>query len=402
VTEAARRPLPRWALALAGVALLVVAALVAGPTDGEVPLDPDGVGPEGLRGLREVLAEVGVHTDVALDPPADTDVRAFVPVDLLNRARREDWRGWVERGGLLVVADPASPLHGLAATGPGLADLVGATARAPGCDALASRGVAEVRHGSWVDLEVPDDARWACFPAGDGTATAWAVARPVGAGTVVALGSAAPFTNGALGRADHAVLAAALLAPAPGDRVVLVPRPPVGEGDEALLDLVAPRVWRGLGLLALATLLTLLWRGRRLGAPVTEPLPPVVPAAELARSVAGLLQRADDRAGAAAALRRALRRDVTEVLGAPAGTPPDRLAASLAARLPSLPADLVDTALVDRPVDRDEDLVHVARAVETCRSALRAGPGAAAPAPTAPPEAHPASDPSTPTGGTRP
>jgi hypothetical protein len=348
------------------VALLVLAAVIAGPPATDEPLDPDSVAPEGLRGVRDLLQTVGVQTDVSLDLPVDMSTILFVPVDRLGERRHEAIAAWVRDGGTLVVADPSSRLHGLGSSPPGFEGAFGATPRTPACPLEALAEVDEVVHADWSGLTVPDGAT-GCFPIDD--EAAWLVARPEGAGTIVALGSAAPFTNRNLDRADNAVLAASLLGAAPGDQVVFVPRPPLGEGDATLLDLVAPRVWRGLGVLLVASLLGVLWRSRRLGPPVPERLPPVVPAAELARSVAGLLQRAHSREGAAAQLRVHTRREVGARLGAPGSASGEELAQLAVART-EVPPDVARTALVDGPVPDDGELVEVARAAGTLRRAL--------------------------------
>jgi hypothetical protein len=308
-----RRRVPRWALATAAIGLLVAAAVLAGPPAGDAPLDPTSVAPDGLRGVRDLLAEVGVESDVSLDPPVDTSTNVFVPLDLLDRTRREALLDWVEAGGTLVVADPGSPLHGLTATGRGLAGLRGRDRAGAG---LRPRGVAdvgEVLHAGWVGYEVPDGGT-ACFPLGE-EGEAWLVVRPVGEGTIVALGSADPLTNAQLDRADNAVLAAALLGAAPGDRLVVVPGRRSGRGTRGSSTWWRPGSGAGSACCVLAVLLGLAWRGRRLGQPVAERLPPVVPAAELARSVAALLQRAGSRDGAARLLRERARRDVVAGLG---------------------------------------------------------------------------------------
>jgi hypothetical protein len=363
------RRLPRWALALAMTILLIVAAVVTGPPAGDDPLDPDSVASEGLRGVRDVLEAMGVQTDVSLDLPLDMSTTLFVPVDRLSAQRHETITAWVREGGTLVVADPSSRLHGLESSPPGLDGALGATPRPPACPLEAVSEVDEVVQAGWTGLTVPEGAT-RCFPVGD--EAAWLVARPEGAGTIVALGSAAPFTNRNLDRADNAVLAASLLGPASGDRVVFVPRPPLGEGDATLLDLVAPRVWRGLGVLLVAALLGVLWRSRRLGAPVPEQLPPVVPAAELARSVAGLFQRAHSREGAAAQLRAHARREVGARLGAAGSASGEELAQLAVARTEVAP-DVARTALVDGSVADDGGLIEVARASGTLRRAVAGG-----------------------------
>jgi hypothetical protein len=374
----------RWAIALAMVALLVLAAVITGPPGDTEPLDPDGTDRAGLRGVRDLLASVGVASEVSLDPPRDRSTRVFVPLDQLGTQRREAFLDWVREGGTLVVADPRSLLHDLAPTGAGFAGVFGATPRRTGCDLPALAEVGEVVHGGWVDLEVAEGAT-GCFPGGPDEA--WLVVLDEGEGTIVALGSAEPFTNGQLDRGDNAVLAAALLGPAPGAALVIVPRAPVGEGDVALLDLVPVRVWRGLAVLLLALVLGVVWRGRRLGLPVPERLPPVVPAAELARSVAGLLQRARSRPGAAALLRAHARQEVADRLGATRASVPEELVELAVART-GVPPEVARTALLDAPVGDDEALVEVARAAATLRAALSGGRAA----PTSPRRTNPGTD----------
>jgi hypothetical protein len=361
--------MPRWALAATMVGLLVLATVLVGPPATDTPLDPASTASDGLRGVRDLLEGSGVQVEVSLEPPVDISTRAFVPVDLLAADDRDGWLDWVRAGGTLIVTDPGSRLHGLTPAGGGLAGALGATPRAPACDLPALAAVEEVVHPAWRGYEVPADAG-ACFPVGDDAA--WLVVRPEGRGTVVALGAPDPLTNGQLDRGDNAVLAAALLAPSPGDRLVIVPRPAVGGGDTTLIDLVPPRIWQGLLLLLVAATLGLLWRGRRLGPPVTDRLPPVVPAAELARSVADLLQRAGSRDGAARQLRANARRDVGARLGAPAGTEPAALAELLAGRT-GLDHATAILALLDTPVPDDRRLVDVARAVRSARRAAGSG-----------------------------
>jgi len=352
--------------ALAAAAIVV--AIGAPPSD--VPYDPDGVGPMGLRGVVDLLSAVDVEVTIALDPPDDTDVRAFVPVDLLTSQRHEAWQDWVRRGGTLVVAGQGSPLHDLDGVGDPLGGF-GVTERPLACDApgLDLDAVDRVAQSSWPGLTVPGDAT-GCLEVDDGFA--WLVVRSAGDGTIVALGGAEAFTNGLLDRADNAVLAGALLGPAAGDRLVIVPRPPVGEGDTALLDLVAPRVWQGLLVLAVAVVLALIALGRRLGQPVAERLPPVVAAAELAGSVGDLLQRAGDHDAAARRLRADARAVVVRTLGLPASTPPQRLV-ELAVARSTLTPEAAAGALMDAPVADDDALVEVARRVHEVRARLAPG-----------------------------
>ncbi len=359
-------------LGATGLAALVLSVFLLGPPVDGLPLDPDSVAPDGLRGVVEVLEELGVEVTVDLAPPAGADPaaadpaaapRAFLPVDRLDAATRAAWGEWIDGGGELIVADPASPLHDLLPAGSD--QLFGRSARSPDCELLADVG--EVLHSAWEGIEVPDDAT-ACFPVGEDAA--WLVRAAQGEGAVVVLGSAAPFTNGLLDQRDNAVLAAALLGPAPGSRLVVVPRPDEAPtGDDGLLALVPDGVWQLLALLVLALVLAVVWQGRRDGVVVTESLPPVLPSAELARSLAGLLQRKGDRADAAERLRRGNRRTVARILGLAPDTEPATLLHEVRRRSAVAQQD-AEVALLPGGVDDDASLVAVAAASRRLRADL--------------------------------
>ncbi|MEX2550223.1 MAG: DUF4350 domain-containing protein [Nitriliruptoraceae bacterium] len=354
-------------LAIGGVATVVAAVLLVGPPPGGVPLDPDSFAPDGLRGLRETLTGLDVEVVVTVHPPDDTATRAFLPLDRLDEEGREEWSSWVGDGGELIVADPESRLHDLEPVGSD--QLVGRSARAPECELLGAVG--EVRHGAWQGFVVPDDGT-GCFPVGD--EGSWLVSTPRGEGTLIALGSAEPFTNAALDAADNAVLAVSLLGPAPGESLVVIPRDETATSEQpGLVSLVHPGVWRSLALLVLAVLLAVVWRGRRDGLVVRESLPPVLPSAELVHSLAGLLQRSGDRGDAAARLRRGSRRRVARLLGAPPDADAEWLAGEVVRRTEADPDD-VELALLERPVDDDAALVAVTAAARRLRLALRRPP----------------------------
>jgi hypothetical protein len=379
--EARRRTRRRnGAVALLALGLLVVLALQLGTPEAQTPLDPQSTSPDGLRGVVDLLRSVDVDVDVSTRLPDDPAVRVFVPAERFVADRHDEVVAWVEAGGTLVVAGP-STLHGLAPASASLGDAFGSSARPPGCGARGLTTLDAVLAPNWPMLVGPADARVCFGPPGSASTDAdgddervgWLVDTDAGAGRIVAIGSAAPLTNRWLGEEDNAGLAAALLAPAPGDAVVILPPPAPGElgqGSTPLVALVPDGVWRGLWLAGVAALAAAVWRGRRLGRPVAERLPPVLPSAELARSIGGLLQRAGSRDQAAATLRQDLRTTAGRSLGVPDALPPDHLAATVSART-GLPIDVAHTALVDAPVQDDAGLTAVAVAVASAREALR-------------------------------
>jgi Domain of unknown function (DUF4350) len=354
-----RRALP-WVAVLAGLVLIVWFG--GRRPDQGVPLDPASPGPLGTKALVEVLGAVGARVEVTGELPAGGagGTTALLLGDDLDAGRRDRLRGWVRAGGTLVVADPGSPVTGLeplggTAVGPLAAELERR------CGLPALRDAARVAAPGGVVFEVPAGSV-GCYPRGKGS---WLVAQPLGAGTVVRLGGASALVNQQLGKADNAVLAASLLAPAAGTRVTVLAPPPPGGGSRGLADLVAPRVKLAMVQLLVAFVVLALWRARRLGRPVVEPQPVQLPGSELVVAVGTLLQRARGRGQAAGLLADDLRRTLAERLGLPASAPPEQVADAAAART-GVPRERVLAALTAAPRD-EAGLVALAHAVDRVR-----------------------------------
>lgn len=133
---------------------------------------------------------------------------------------------------------------------------------------------------------------------------------------------------------------------APGDTGSFAAQLPAG---------LVPGVW-----LALAALLaTMLWRGRRLGPLVSEPLPVVVKAVESTQGRGRLYRRVRDRDHVAGVLRRAAARRLAADLRLPRGTDPAGVVLAAADRTGRGAHDLHDL-LVTRRVDDDAALTHLA------------------------------------------
>lgn len=368
-----RAGLPLLLLALA----VVVAAVVAGPGGDGPPLDPRSTAPDGTKALVDVLGELGADVDVVGGPGDDHDV-ALLLTDALGEERRAALEAWVEAGGRLVVGDGLSPLSPPPAGSPAVAGFVG-TPIARECDVAGLGLVDEVVPGSTsVVYGEPEQggapaegaqpaARQRCFPRGEGH---WLVVTERGDGVVVALGGPEVLTNAQLRTADHGLLAASLLAPAPGARVAFVRPPRPGEGDASLGDLVDPRVRSALWQLLVAFVLLAAWRGRRLGRPLEEPRPVHIPGSELVVAVGNLLQQTRATQQAARLLRAEAHRFTRSRLGLPASTPPERVA-EVAAERTGVEVQEARRALAG-PLPRDEDgVVALARSAERLRSATR-------------------------------
>lgn len=323
------------------VTLVVLGVLVVGrPRSEGPPLDPSSTGPLGTRALVLLLEELGATVDVTAEPPEPgstdgTDI-ALVLADDLDDAGRATLEDWVRAGGTLVVADPVSLLHPFFPDiGPALGPL-----EAPfgsECEITALSGVEQIEPppGS-VGYEAVDGSD-GCFRR-DGSS--FVAVTPAGEGTVVAVGGAGVFVNSAIGEADNAVLAAALLAPQPGTEVAFLQPVVLGSGSEGLTDLVSDGVRAALWQLALAFVVYAAWRARRLGRPVAEAQPVELEASELVVAVGHLLQQARHHEAAARLVGDDVRRRLAERLGLAGDAPADQVAEVAAARS-GIPVDRI-------------------------------------------------------------
>jgi hypothetical protein len=131
-------------------------------------------------------------------------------------------------------------------------------------------------------------------------------------------------------------------------------------GDTGSVSAQLPRgLFPALWLVVAAVGATMLWRGRRLGPLVVEPLPVVVKAVESTQGRGRLYRRVRDREHAAAVLRAATVRRLVVRLRLPVATGPDRLA-RVVADLTGNPVDTVREVLATRPVGDDAALTRLA------------------------------------------
>ncbi|HET6151946.1 MAG TPA: DUF4350 domain-containing protein [Marmoricola sp.] len=360
--------------------LIVLAALViaigfaAAGSSGHTysaDLDPSNPGPTGARAVAHVLADQGVTVTVvrsaaaldrtALDENTTVVVTSADDLGPSTLARLQRDLGAAD----LVIVHPGYTVAQDLGQPDGL-DLrhtanVGGDCNDPTYDHL--------RISSRTGTAYPEINGSGCFRVGQ----RYLLLKP--GGNVTLLGSADLLTNEQITHADNAAIALRLLGQNP--RLIWYvpdPRDQVA-GDAVPFHTLLPH-WLGpASLLAVIALIALiLWRGRRLGRLVTEPLPVVITAIESTRSRGRLYRKAGDRAHAAAALRRATRVRIADHLGLPrqAADDVEVLVRSLAPHTRTDPARLRELIGPGPEPRTDNDLIllanHLADLMREARS----------------------------------
>jgi hypothetical protein len=350
------------------VALLVVVALLSlvtarHVTQGE-PLDPDNPSPDGAQAVARVLEQQGVEVDVVRRAAeleratidADTTVMVTSPERLgTGTATQVEVR--TITAGAVVLAAPGRTLVRSLGLPLREADARNDTRREADCaDPLLAGLTLDVPRSVGYRGSGPFLTR--CFAGGGDRAGALVVR--VDRGTpVYAVGATDLFSNERVDRGDNAAAALRLLGQH-GRLVWYVPDPrDIRAGDSGSFAAQLPRgLLPALWLVAAAVLATMLWRGRRLGPLVVEPLPVVVKAVESTQGRGRLYHRVRDRSHAAGILRAATVRRVTARLRLPQGDP--RGLVEAVARATGIDPWRVHDVLVDRPVPDDDALVRLA------------------------------------------
>ncbi|MBO9555520.1 DUF4350 domain-containing protein [Cellulomonas sp.] len=311
-TSARTRASARWRrsrapLAILGLLLLVgLLATLPEPRTSTTAVAPDNPGPTGARAAAQILGGQGV------------DVRYVRRVaDAVGQAAPGSTLLVV--GGLFLDDEQLDALDGTGAdlVLVGNADIVerlsdglvvggvdsGSAVREARCDDPDATAAGTATVSGALRATAPGPT--VCFASDDPESGAYVVVD--GERPLTALTDTAPLTNAHLAEEGNAALVLRML----GKHERLVWFVPSlddmstggGGSSPALGDLVPPRV-RLVGLmLVLVVLVTALWRGRRLGRLVTEPLPVVVRAGETTRGRGRLYRRSRAHGHAAAALR---------------------------------------------------------------------------------------------------
>ncbi|HEX8972599.1 DUF4350 domain-containing protein [Oryzihumus sp.] len=374
-----RRHRTAAAIGLLVVLGAVVLTMFTGTSaENTTPLDPDYAGPGGARAVAEVLRQHGVRVDVVrseadlLASGVDADTTVLVTSTTnLSRTTAAHLGRHARGASSIVLLDPGQDVT----EGLGLPVDVRAgpvwDAVPAGCDEPSLGRDLEISGGDRVYLPrhyFPPTVTTCFADLGGGIMAS--VDASASHPRVVLLGSPETLANGSILRADNAAIALRLAGRT--DRVLwyVASDLDVPVTDPTSLDTLLPRwLTPGLVLGASAVLALMLWRGRRLGRLVVEPLPAVVSATETTRSRSRMYRRAGDRTRAAAVLQAGTRTRLTAYLGLPRGTAPATLAAAVAA-VTGRRIDEVGAALTRPPVD-DSSLIALGQLLATLEKEVR-------------------------------
>jgi hypothetical protein len=367
-----RGALRRWRAPLTVLALVLLGGIVIAlltpsrPTTGY--LDPGNPGPQGTRALAAILAQRGQPVTRADSVAAAQDAvqdsgrpgRPGRPALVITSPYLLSLRqlGELTRlpASVIVVEPDSATLSALNREAAGTAALQITVAGAdavrpvrPGCTLAAATVAGDAALGG-VLMRVSGSAGARCYRV-DGHPTL--VRYLAGGRTVTLLGSGAPLTNADLAHRGNAALALNLLRGSP--RIVwLVPNPPAATsaGQKSLLQVIPGPAYLVTLQVFIAAGLAALWRTRRLGPLVAEPLPVVVRASETVEGHGRLYRSRRSRGRAAAVLRDAARLRITARLALPGDTDADAVCAAVAAHTGREPSAV--RAILYGPAPRDD------------------------------------------------
>jgi hypothetical protein len=374
-------------VAVLAAAVLAVAFLFAsqggGPASSAL-LDPRNPSADGAQALARVLQSQGVKVDIARGQAeleragADTDTTVFVARTGLLAQSTTNALGEIASNAerLVLLAPDRTVLRDLAP------DVSVVDARRAEGDLVASgcNGTTDVRPGETLSrsqMEYKSTlAAAACFTH-DGSSVYLALARRGPIPPMVLLGSTSAPANDQITEASNAAVMLRVLGHS-GRVVWYIPsREDLPAGDTGLASLL-PR-WLGpvLALGGVAFLGLVLWRGRRFGRLVPEPLPVVVRAVETTESRGRLYRRARDSARAGATLQQATRIRLADYLGLPrpsatiSSRGADQALVSAVASASGRRVDEVGALLLGPPPARDDHLLGLAAELAALEKEVR-------------------------------
>ncbi len=363
----------RWPIAVAAVFLTValISSLLTARTSA-VPLAPDNPGDAGARALAQILRDQGVRIEyvrslgAAVAEARDGTTLLVTSTDTLFGAQLDEL-AQVEAD--LVLIDPVGyHLEQLTGGSIGIGTSADGGPQTAQCDDPDAQAAEEIAATGGTLVAGSSDAI-TCFPGGNGDAGGSYAVVDQPNRRVAVIGDAELMTNAHLAENGNAALLLRTL----GHHEVLIWYVPsytdtsTSGAGPGLGDLLPP--WFGaLFLQVLLVVLALtLWRGRRLGRVVTEPLPVTVRAAETTLGRGRLYRRARSRGHAGAALRAGTARRAAARVGLPRSAGATDVIDALA-RATGRPIEQVAGLLYGPPPTDDAGLLQLARQLDELES----------------------------------
>ncbi|MGH8877529.1 MAG: DUF4350 domain-containing protein [Stackebrandtia sp.] len=402
------------AVALAIIVLTMIAAFIRSPSPGaESFLSPQSSGGDGSAKLAASLEDEGVpvkrYTDAveAFDEAENGDTTVFIPApDYLNSQDMEQLQSAASASPIrFVFVDPSRDfLDALGLRKEGSARIAPKTVEPPGRDgkcslpAASDAGAASMLRQQYAktdsSAQFTQEIDWRfCYDNG------LAFTRTAESSLVVA-GASDPFTDEYFDEAGNAELTTGLLGrhksvvwldkhslstlPDPSDPASDPPsaeepppttesRDPIEYPGEArtspIYDALPTWLWAALVGTVVLGVLAALWKGRRLGPPVTEPLPVTVPAAETVHGRARLYRRAHAYAVTLRALRAGALHRIQPALGLSSQATDAEVVEAVANRT-GWPSEQVTATLYGAQPANEDQLFDATQAVDALVSAV--------------------------------
>lgn len=357
-----------WAAAVVcALALVVLVVWLRPGATSDLPYAPDNPEPEGARAVAQILADHGVDVEfVRSTSAAVADARAGGTLLILDPGslRPAQQQALAEAPGDIVLAD----------LGGEMADLTEQVVAAAGGDPTAREArcsddhaeAAGTVHGAGPMVHAQNPGVEVCFPSSGDDGGMYASWTEEGR-TWRALGDGSLLTNANLTTEGNAALVLRMLGqhshvtwylPDPADTFAQDP------GQTPVFPLFAPQMLVLYGLIALALVL---WRGRRLGPVVLEPLPVRVKATETTRGRGRLYRRHGAFGHAGSALRAGAVERLAGRLGLSRSAGPDEVVHAVA-HATGRPPEQIQSVLYSPPPHDNDSLVALAEALDTMES----------------------------------
>jgi hypothetical protein len=363
-----------WGWPLAIVAVVIIGGVLTAVLSARSPawpLDPSSTRPSGSHALADLLAARGV-TVIRTDTAAGTvsaarAAPATVVVTSPWQLTHAQLATLAQTPAALVIVGPDQRVLNALAPAVTVAGYAPVLRTAPACGLTAARlaGTADLG-GTLLRTRAAGASR--CYPPA-GAPPGWAalVRYPAGGRTITVLGAGTALTNGELAHRGNAALALNLLS-SRGRLVWLVPGQampvPVPGPQRSGPGLIPGAALLVAAELAVAALLAALWRMRRFGPLVSEPIPVVVRASETTEGHARLYQSRHSRDRAAAQLRATALDRLLPWLGLPRGAQPAVVCGELTRRTGRATRQI--EAILYGPVPPDDGaLVRLAADLDT-------------------------------------